>query len=110
MFYFRLAARMGLTVKRLLAEIDSHELAEWQAFDRLEPIDHARRAELSKAIVAATVANGNRDSRTTDPYHASDFMQDWGKEYRQHAEAEGPAIPVGDKVIDMMQAIGIKWE
>ena len=61
-------------------------------------------------IVAQTIANGNRDSRSTSPYSASDFMQEWGKAYWDLIESNaGMVIPVADKVEDMMRAIGIVW-
>jgi len=75
-----------MTVKTLLHEIDSHELAEWEAFDRIEPIDHAHRAELSAGILASTMCNIHRDHKSTDPYSASDFMVQWDKPYRDEVQ------------------------
>ena len=37
LFAFRLARRMGCTVGELLGRIDSRELSEWIAFERVEP-------------------------------------------------------------------------
>jgi uncharacterized protein YmfQ (DUF2313 family) len=80
LFYHRLAAQRGISVKQLLAETNSLELSELQAFDRLEPIDSTRRIELALAIVASVIANTHR-SKETDPFTAKDFMRDWGKFY-----------------------------
>ncbi|WP_050865136.1 phage tail assembly protein T [Burkholderia pseudomallei] len=56
----------------MLANLDSAELTEWVAFDRMEPIGEFR-ADLRAGIVAATVANyGGRDIRV--PRKPSDFM------------------------------------
>jgi glycosyltransferase A (GT-A) superfamily protein (DUF2064 family) len=35
MFAFSLAERLGMTVKELLARMDSQELSEWLAFDKV---------------------------------------------------------------------------
>lgn len=41
---FRLALKFGCTVRELLARIDCGELAEWQAFERVQgPIDNVWR-------------------------------------------------------------------
>lgn len=61
-----------MTVKQLLASLDSNELTEWRAFDALESIGEAR-ADLRAGIVAAAAANhGYRDLKK--PYKALDFM------------------------------------
>jgi hypothetical protein len=61
-----------MTVRQLLASLDSSELTEWMAFDSLETIGEAR-AQICAGIVAATTAN--HGSRTLPkPYKASDFM------------------------------------
>lgn len=61
-----------MTVRQLLANIDSEELTEWMAFDRLESIGEVR-ADLRAGIIAAAVGNhGNRD--LPKPYKAIDFM------------------------------------
>ncbi|CAK0237767.1 Uncharacterised protein [Burkholderia pseudomallei] len=61
-----------MTVRQLLANLDSEELTEWVAFDRMEPMGEFR-ADLRAGIIAATVANyGGRDIRV--PRKPSDFM------------------------------------
>ncbi|WP_439891604.1 phage tail assembly protein T [Ralstonia sp. 25C] len=61
-----------MTVKQLLSVIDSAELTEWAAFDRLEPFGETR-ADLRAGIVAAATANHSY-ARPDTPYKASDFM------------------------------------
>lgn len=61
-----------MTVRQLLANLDSHELTEWMAFERIEALGEAR-ADLRAGIIAAAV--GNHGNRTLQkPYRARDFM------------------------------------
>src|SRR5690606_12122371 len=46
-FAFRLAERLGLTVRRLLAEMDSREFAEWMAL-AMNDHEDTLRAELAR--------------------------------------------------------------
>ena len=63
-----------MTVTRLLAETTSAELSEWVAFYGLEPFG-PERGDLQAGVVAATVANVNRDpKKQKKPYSAQDFM------------------------------------
>jgi hypothetical protein len=52
----RLALCMGMSVKRLLREFDSEELAEWAAFDRRWPLPDAwgQTARICRIIMAAS--------------------------------------------------------
>ncbi|WP_236674309.1 DUF4035 domain-containing protein [Paraburkholderia hospita] len=45
-----------MTVRQLLANLDSAELTEWMAFNSIEPFGEAR-ADLRAGIIASTVAN-----------------------------------------------------
>ena len=36
MFYFRLAEKLGKTVKELLESMDSREISEWAAYERTQ--------------------------------------------------------------------------
>ncbi|PCI51396.1 MAG: hypothetical protein COB49_01965 [Alphaproteobacteria bacterium] len=71
-FAFRLAALLGCTVRELLARIDARELAEWQAYYRLEPFGE-ERADWRTAQTTAMIANVNlgKDAR---PIEAGIFM------------------------------------
>lgn len=72
MFVFRLALALRCTVSELLIRVSSRELAEWQAYARLEPFGE-RHADLRSAIVAATMANVWR-APNSRPYSADLFM------------------------------------
>jgi hypothetical protein len=61
-----------MTVRQLLQSLDSQELTEWIAFDRIEAIGEARE-DLRAGIVASTIANfGYRQLQK--PAMPSDFM------------------------------------
>ena len=55
-FYLRLALCLGMSVKRLLQEVDSEEIAEWYAFDQRYPLpDHwAQTARMCRIIMASS--------------------------------------------------------
>ncbi len=67
-FAFRLAALFGCTVRELLARIDARELAEWQAYFRLEPFGE-ERADWRQAQTTAMLANVNlaKNAKPIDP-------------------------------------------
>jgi crotonobetainyl-CoA:carnitine CoA-transferase CaiB-like acyl-CoA transferase len=99
-----------MTVRRLLEETDSGELAEWEAFDRLEPIDSAARGELANAIVAQTLANIHRD-KNAEAFAASDFMMDWGRTWRDAAaDPTAAAAVVQNQVNNAVKSLGLTWE
>ena len=63
-----------MTVTRLLAETTSAELSELVAFYGLEPFG-PERGDLQAGVVAATVANVNRDPKKQKrPYSVQEFM------------------------------------
>lgn len=62
---------MGMTVQELGERMNSQELSEWLAFDRISPIGD-ERADLRAGIVASTIANCNRTKG--DPFKPQDFM------------------------------------
>ncbi|SOZ99449.1 conserved hypothetical protein [Cupriavidus taiwanensis] len=61
-----------MTVRQLLAVIDSAELAEWMAFDRIDPFGEGR-ADLRAGIIASAAANHGSVS-LPEPYQPSHFM------------------------------------
>ena len=81
MFWFRLAARLGMSIVEAQSRIDAREFAEWMAYDRLSPIGDDR-ADASAALVAYTVASvfGGRAK-------FEDFMPEYGREERKTPEA-----------------------
>jgi hypothetical protein len=84
-----------MTVRELLARTDSRELAEWQAYFRLEPFGEAR-ADLRAGIIASTVANVHRDPRRR-PLTTRDFMPAFD-------ESDAPASPPGARAHDWRAA------
>jgi hypothetical protein len=62
--------------------VTSHQLSEWEAYDRLEPIG-AWRADFRMAFLASLITNtvrqlyGKKGAKMTSP---TDFMPDWGDE------------------------------
>ena len=65
-----------MTVKEMLARMDSTELAEWMAYYGLEPFGQEREA-LHAGIIAATVANANAGKGKA--YQPADFMPDFDR-------------------------------
>lgn len=61
-----------MTVRQLLASIDSAELTEWIAFGALEPWGETR-ADLRAGIIASAAAN-HGFAKLDKPYQPSDFM------------------------------------
>jgi len=61
-----------MSVRELLARMDSHELAEWIAFYAIEPFGE-QRADLRAAIVASVIANCNR-GKNQKAFKPADFM------------------------------------
>lgn len=61
-----------MPVRELLARVNSRELAEWRAYELIEPFGE-QRADLRAAIVASVMANAFRgkDQRAYEP---KDFM------------------------------------
>jgi hypothetical protein len=73
-----------MSVRQLLAEVDSRELAEWMAYDRLDPLGD-ERADYRAAIIAATVANRSR-GKGERSYSPADFVPDFDAQPPTHAE------------------------
>ena len=67
-----LSLALGMTVRELLARIDSHELSEWIEYYKTDPFGNAL-SDLQSGIIAATIANVNR-GKNTQSYQPSDFM------------------------------------
>ena len=64
-----------MTVREMLARIDSHELTEWRVFYGLNPWG-PERADLRAGTVASVIANCHSTDRTFKP---SDFMPDFSE-------------------------------
>jgi len=61
-----------MTVRELLSRVDSRELAEWVAYNSIDPIGNFR-SDLQSGIIASTIANVNRGKHTS-PFSPQDFM------------------------------------
>lgn len=65
---------MGIPVGELQRRVTSREFAEYWAYDGLEPFG-PKREDLRSGIVAATVANANRDRKKHPrPFEPATFM------------------------------------
>lgn len=65
-----------MTVRRLLAETDALELAEWIAFEQIEGPLGGGRDDYHAGLIAATVVNTQLGKGAT-PVKVSDFMPEW---------------------------------
>jgi hypothetical protein len=75
----KLAMALGYAnVDDMLASITSRQLREWMEFYRLEPFGE-ERADLRAGIIASTIANVNRSSRTAKAFSPKDFMPDFDR-------------------------------
>ena len=81
-----LALALGMTVRELLARIDSHELGEWMEYYKSDPFGTAR-SDLHAGIIAATIANVNR-GKNTQSYQPSDFMPLQEKPKQEESEMQ----------------------
>lgn len=72
MFAFRLALKLGKTVHELLSTISGNELAEWMAYEQIEPFGPLVE-DWRAGQVCATVANVQR-RQETPAFKADDFM------------------------------------
>ena len=61
-----------MTVRELLARIDSKELSEWMAYYEVNPFGSVRD-DLQAGIIASTIANVNR-GKNDKSFTPSDFM------------------------------------
>ncbi len=84
MFWFRLAAKLGLSVREAQARISSPEFAEWLAFNRLDPIGE-ERADARAALIALAVTRAAWSGKGRAP-RFEDFMPD----YAARAAAASP--------------------
>lgn len=66
-----------MTVEEMLSRISSLELAEWMAYDRIEPID---KGDLHTAMLLTLTANANRDPEAQpEPFTVEQFFLDYWK-------------------------------
>ncbi len=80
-FRLKLAAHLGMTASELSQRMDSTELTEWMAEDRIEPIGPARY-DAPIAILCKLLANCNGVKNV----NAADFLPRWGRQQQTDAE------------------------
>lgn len=74
-----------MTVRELLARIDSRELSEWVAYEQITGPLGPERSDIHAGIIAATIANSNRGkgSKKAKP---ADFIPKWDKPKQDTAQ------------------------
>lgn len=89
-----------MTVRELLARIDSQELSEWQIFFGLEPWG-TEVEDWRAGMVAAIIANVNRDEKKQKkPFEPKDFMP------KREQEPEKEQTPEEQKrILEMWSAV-----
>ena len=76
---------LGFSVAEAQRKIDSHEFAEWLAYDRISPIGEERQ-DLNAGIISATIANAH--AAKGRHFKAADFMPDFEKPYKRASVEE----------------------
>ena len=84
MFWHTLALALGMSVRRAQEEIDEDEFRWWMVYNRMSPIGRDR-IDYGFAQVSSTIANVNR-AKGQKPYHAKDFMPQYGSKPKQTIE------------------------
>lgn len=72
MFWFRLAAHLGKTVRQLQAEMTSDEFTEWQAYYLMEPFGAAAE-DIRHGVGMSMLANAHFASKDKS-FSADEFM------------------------------------
>ena len=86
-----------MTVRELLARIDSRELSEWRVFFDFEPWG-AEVEDWRAGLIASTIANANRDpKKTRKPFAPKDFMP----QYDQPKQVEEQSWEEQAKILEM---------
>lgn len=70
-----------MTVGELLDRVDSRELTEWEAYERVAGPVGPERLDLLFASLMSTIANVNR-SKKTKPFKPEQFMPRWDPKAR----------------------------
>lgn len=78
-------------MRELLARMTSEELAEWMAYEMIEPFE-STRGDLRTALTCTTMANLSRTKKSDAVYQMKDFMLDFEKPLRQQ-QAKVTASP-----------------
>ena len=85
---FKLAGHLGKTVGELEQTMSASEFAEWQAYDRLDPIG-AYRGDFQSAVIARAMAGGKlSDYIIIDPNPMTDEDREAYKTAQRMAELQ----------------------
>lgn len=68
-----------MTVADLDSRLDSAELTEWMAFEKITGPLGRRRGDIQAATIAATIANANR-GKGSRKFKVSDFLIPYGEQ------------------------------
>lgn len=74
-----------MTVADLDSRLDSAELTEWMAFERMTGPLGRRRHDIQAATIAATIANANRGKKGRK-FKMTDFLIPYGEQNRKTPE------------------------
>ena len=99
---FKLAGHLGKTVGELERTLTAREFAEWQAYDRLDPIG-GYRGDLRAALIATAMAGGKlSDYMIIDPNPMTDDERQAFEMERRKAELQAQV----ERTIAMFERIG----
>jgi hypothetical protein len=73
-----------MTVKEMLARIDSSEIAEWQVYERMAGPLGGRRHDYLTAMITAAVVNSQRGKKP--PVAMKKFVPEWERPQLSPAE------------------------
>jgi hypothetical protein len=93
---------LGCTVGELLTRIDSRELTEWEAYERVAGPVGPERLDHLMAMLQATIANVNR-GKSQRPYRPDQFMPEWGV-----AAPKNAAPMSGEELLEQVKKINRK--
>ena len=61
LFLFRLARELGMTVSRLMRELDAREISEWMAFFTIEADEREKKQQKDPAVIGAELKAATGD-------------------------------------------------
>jgi|SRR5699024_10309356 len=76
-----------MTVRELLSRIESRELTEWAAYERVTGPLGPERADIHAGIIASTIANANR-GKGGKKAKPKDFIPKWDRPSAQSASQQ----------------------
>lgn len=92
-----------MTVRELLARIDSRELSEWMAYERISGPLGGRRTDIAAAIGASATANANRSRRK--PYKVTDFLPTWDRPKQSPEDMWSRVVAMNERMGGVTRAV-----